>query len=363
MSDRQAEAYDHASPQRTAVVLFNLGTPSAPTAPAVRRYLRQFLADRRVVEVPRALWLPLLHGVIVPLRSPRTAAKYARIWSSEGSPLAVATAALQRGLQQELQQRGHHLLVAHAMRYGEPSTPGVLDDLHRQGVTRLLGVPLYPQYSAATTATALDALADWLRGKRRQPGLRWLRQFADHPGYIGALAAKVRDHWAAHGRPQRLLMSFHGMPQRTLEQGDPYHCECRKTARLLAQALDLQPEQFQVTFQSRFGAQAWLQPYTEPTLRELARSGVRRVDVVCPGFVADCLETLEEIAIEGKQAFLSSGGGEFHYIGCLNSDPQWVGALADLVEQELQGWPTRDAADAGELRDRAQRAAALSGSR
>ena len=359
MSRREDEDYEHGSAPLTAVVLFNLGTPSAPTTPAVRRYLREFLADPRVVEVPRALWLPLLHGIIVPFRAPRTAAKYARIWQPAGSPLASATASLERALQSELERRGHHLTVRHAMRYGEPATAAVLDVLHREGMTRMLGVALYPQYSAATTATALDAVGDWLRGKRRQPALRWVRSFADHPSYIAALACSVRSHWASHGRPDRLVMSFHGMPRRTLELGDPYHCECRKTARLLAQALELDDTQYLVSFQSRFGAEAWLQPYTEPSLRELARAGVRRVDVVCPGFVADCLETLEEIAIEGKQAFLSSGGAEFHYIACLNDSPQWVAGLADLVESELLGWPTRQAADAGQLAASAARAQAL----
>lgn len=359
MSRNDIEAYEHGTAARTAVVLFNLGTPAAPTAPAVRRYLREFLSDRRVVEVPRAVWLPLLHGIIVPLRSPKTAAKYASIWQPEGSPLAVATAALERAMQAEMQRRGHHVIVRHAMRYGEPATAAVLEELHAQAVTRVLGVPLYPQYSAATTATALDAVAQWLRGKRRQPALRWVRSFADHGAYIGALADKVRAHWAAHGEPERLVMSFHGMPRRTLMRGDPYHCECRKTARLLGEALGLDPSRYLVAFQSRFGAEAWLQPYTEPTLRELARSGVKRVDVVCPGFVADCLETLEEIAMEGKRAFLSSGGSEFHYIPCLNADPGWVQALAGMLEDELQGWPTRETPDEAALQASRQRAEAL----
>ncbi len=359
MSRRDIEPFEHGTPARTAVVLLNLGTPEAPTTAAVRRYLREFLSDPRVVEVPRAVWLPLLHGIIVPLRSPKTAAKYASIWQPEGSPLAVATAALEREMQAELTRRGHHVVVRHAMRYGQPATAAVLEELHAQGVTRVLGLPLYPQYSAATTATALDAVARWLGGKRRQPALRWVRGFADHPGYIAALADKVRAHWDAHGRPERLLMSFHGMPRRTLLSGDPYHCECQKTARLLGEALGLDPAQYVVSFQSRFGAEAWLQPYTEPTLRELARSGVRRVDVVCPGFVADCLETLEEIAMEGKRAFLSSGGSEFHYIACLNSDAGWVQALAGLIETELQGWPTRQAPDPAALQASRERAEAL----
>lgn len=350
--------YMHGSAPRTAVLLLNLGTPDAPTAPALRRYLREFLSDRRVVEIPRAIWLPLLNGIILPLRSPKSAAKYASIWQASGSPLAAGTADLAQALEAKLAARGHHVLVRHAMRYGNPATSTVLDDLHEQGANRLLVVPLYPQYSAATTASSLDAVMAWFARTRRQPALRTVRSFADDPGYIDALAQKIRAHWAEHGQPEVLLMSFHGMPQRTLQLGDPYHCECQKTGRLLAEALDLGTERYKITFQSRFGKQPWLQPYTDPTLRELAKAGTRRVDVVCPGFTVDCLETLEEIAMEGKQAFLSSGGSEYHYIPCLNADEHWVDAFTGLIETQMQGWPTREPVDAQQSsasRARAQR--------
>ncbi len=355
-ADRQ---YTHGTVARTAILLLNLGTPDAPTATALRRYLREFLSDPRVVEIPRAVWLPLLNGVILPLRAPKSAAKYASIWRADGSPLASGTAALAKSLEVRLAANGHHVLVRHAMRYGNPATAAVLDTLHAQGVTRLLVVPLYPQYSAATTASSLDAVTAWLGRARRQPELRTLRSFADDAGYIGALAQKIRAYWTEHGEPETLLMSFHGMPQRTLQLGDPYHCECQKSARLLADALGIGPDRYKVTFQSRFGKQPWLRPYTDPTLRALAKAGIGRVDVVCPGFTVDCLETLEEIAMEGKQAFLSSGGREYHYIPCLNADAHWIDALAGLIETHLQGWPTRQAADVAQGAASRERARAM----
>lgn len=340
--------YIHGTAPRTAVLLLNLGTPDAPTVPALRRYLREFLSDPRVVEIPRAVWLPLLNGIILPLRAPKSAAKYASIWQSSGSPLATGTTALAQGLEASLAARGHHVLVRHAMRYGNPATTAALDELHALGTTRLLVVPLYPQYSAATTASSLDAVMGWLGKTRRQPELRTVRNFADDAGYIGALANKIRTYWTEHGQPDVLLMSFHGMPQRTLQLGDPYHCECQKTGRLLAEELGIGADRYKITFQSRFGKQPWLQPYTDPTLRELAKAGTRRVDVVCPGFAVDCLETLEEIAVEGKQAFLASGGNAYHYIPCLNADAHWVDAFTGLIETQLLGWPTIQPTDAQE---------------
>lgn len=327
----------------TAVVLLNLGTPDAPTAPALRRYLGEFLGDRRVVEIPRLVWLPLLYGVILPLRASRSAAKYATIWQSGGSPLATGTAALAEALQAELDRRGHRVAVRHAMRYGQPSTPAVLDDLADRD--HLLALPLYPQFSATTTASSLDAVMAWFGRLRRQPALRTVRSYAADRGYIEALARSVRRAWEGRARGELLVMSFHGLPQRNVKLGDPYADECRQTAEALAAALGLAPEQWRMTFQSRFGRQAWLQPYTEPTLRELARAGTRSVDVICPGFAVDCLETLEEVAMECKAAFLSAGGQNYRYIPCLNDDPAWVAALADRVEHELAGWPTRAAAD------------------
>ncbi len=331
--------YRHGSAPRSAVLLLNLGTPAAPTAAALRRYLGEFLSDRRVVELPAVLWQPLLRGVILPLRAPKSAAKYASIWRADGSPLASGTRRLAVALEQELTRRGHAVLVRDAMRYGTPATADVLDALQREGVTRLLALPLYPQYCAATTASSLDAVMQWFAGARRQPELRTLRSWADDAGYIEALASKVRALWQADGEPEQLVISFHGMPARTLELGDPYFCECQLTARRLAEALQLPAERWRATFQSRFGRQAWLQPYTAPTLQELARGGCRRVDVICPGFAVDCLETLEEIGVEARELFLAAGGERFRYIECLNDDAGWVPRLADLAERHMQGWP------------------------
>ncbi len=351
-------SHRHDTAARSAVLLLNLGTPQAPTASALRRYLREFLSDRRVVELPALFWQPLLRAVILPLRARKSAAKYASIWRDDGSPLATGTALLAQALQRELERRGRALLVRHAMRYGEPSTASELDALHSAGVTRLLALPLYPQYCAATTASSLDAVMQWFARTRRQPELRTVRSFADFPGYIESLAGKIRARWDAEGEPEHLVMSFHGMPQRTLHDGDPYFCECHASARLLADALGLPDRRWRVTFQSRFGRQAWLQPYTAATLHQLARDGCHAVDVVCPGFAVDCLETLEEIAIEGKQVFLAAGGLRYRYIECLNVDAPWVARLADLVEAQIQGWPDAPETPAI-LAERSKRAQAL----
>jgi len=326
---------------RVALLLVNLGTPAAPTAAALRRYLAQFLADPRVVEIPRLLWLPLLHGIILRTRPRRSAAKYARIWMPEGSPLAVWSARQAEHLAVALAARGHDLLVRHAMRYGEPSIAGALDALRADGATRVLVLPLYPQYAAATSASALDAVVHWAGRARRVPELRFVADYHDDPGYIAALASSLQAHWRVQGRAERLVLSFHGMPARTLALGDPYQRQCRETTRLLCERLGLAPEELLLTFQSRFGQARWLEPYTEPTLRALAAQGVRSVDVMCPGFAADCLETLEEIALEGRAAFVAAGGQALHYVPCLNADRPWIDALAGLAERHLQGWPTR----------------------
>lgn len=334
--------YCHGAPSSTACLLINLGTPEAPTAPAVRRYLKEFLSDPRVVEIPRALWWPILNGIILNVRPKKSAQKYASIWMPEGSPLKVHTEKQAQGLQAALNEAGHQIKVDYAMRYGQPSIPTVLSRLKAEGCTRILLLPLYPQYAASTTATAFDAAYAWANRTRNQPAFRTVRNFADDPAYIAALAASVREHWAsagALGEDGRLLMSFHGVPRVTLEQGDPYHCECQKTGRLLAEALNLRQEQYQVTFQSRFGRAQWLQPYTAETLAEWGKQGLPRIDLICPGFPADCLETLEEIALEGKATFLGAGGGTFHYIPCLNEREDWIQALARLAIRHLQGWP------------------------
>jgi len=356
---RPEPPFTHAKPARTGVLLCNLGTPDEPTPPAVRRYLAEFLSDPRVVEIPRALWLPLLHGVILPRRARASAAKYASIWTPEGSPLKVWTERQAKRLQGWLGEHGHKVAVAYAMRYGNPSIASQLDALKAAGATRILVLPAYPQYSGTTTASVVDAVAAWTGGVRTLPELRFVNHYHDDRGYLQALARRIERHFQQNGRPDHLVMSFHGVPERTLHLGDPYHCECRKTGRLLAEWLGLEAEAWSLTFQSRFGRAKWLEPYTEPTLRELARKGKARVDVVCPGFTGDCLETLEEIAMEGRAAFLGAGGKEFQYIPCLNDEPEWIGALGGIAERHLAGWPTREAPDAQALAASRERAVAL----
>jgi ferrochelatase len=340
MAFRKEPPFTHGKTGKTAVLLVNLGTPEAPTTKAVRSYLKQFLSDPRVVEIPRAIWWWILHCVILPFRSSKSAQKYASIWSNEGSPLKVHTSKQAILLRGYLGQRGHQVQVAYAMRYGSPAIPEVLDQLKADGCERILVLPAYPQYSATTTASIYDAVFAHYAQVRNVPELRFIKHYHDHEAYIQALKASVLAYWAMHGTPDQLIMSFHGVPKRTLLLGDPYHCECQKTARLLAQQLGLGPEQYQLTFQSRFGKAEWLQPYTAPTLQKLAKQGIGRVDVMCPGFTSDCLETLEEIAIEAKQDFLRAGGKEFHFIACLNQAPAWISAMASLVEEHLIGWPT-----------------------
>ena len=348
--------FRHGQMETTAVVFCNLGTPDAPTTAAVRRFLAEFLSDRRVVEVPRLLWMLILHAIILRFRPQKSAAKYASIWSSEGSPLRVWTRKQALLLHGRLGQHGHHATAVHAMRYGAESISACLDALKAKGATRVLILPAYPQYSATTTGSVFDAVYAWAAKTRNIPELRFVNRYGDHPGYIKALAACVRKHWLANGNSTPLVMSFHGVPERTLHLGDPYHCECMKTARLLAQALGLSKEQYKVTFQSRLGRAKWLEPYTEPSLIAMAKSGVERVDVICPGFNCEGLETLEEINMEAREAFLAAGGKTFHYIPCLNDNDDWINALSDIAEQHMQGWPTRQSADAQMLDDQRQRA-------
>jgi len=355
----QEPPHRHGNPASTAVVLVNLGTPEAPTGPALKRYLGQFLSDPRVVEIPKPLWWLILNGIILNTRPKKSAAKYATVWMEEGSPLRVHTERQAKLLKGLLGQRGHHLSVTYAMRYGSPSVADVLAHLKTEGANRILIVPMYPQYAASTTATVVDEAARWLLQTRNQPEMRFIRNFHDHPGYLAALENTVRRHWQAHGSlgdQDRLLISFHGLPKRSLDLGDPYFCECHKTGRLLAERLNLRPEQFQICFQSRFGKAEWLQPYTAPTLHTWGSQGVRRVDVICPGFTADCLETLEEIAQEGRDDFLKAGGQEYHYIPALNEDDAWINALADIAEQHLAGWSTKQAIDPHALETSAREA-------
>jgi len=349
--------FTHGQVPRTAVLYCNLGTPDAPTVPAVRRYLAEFLSDHRVVEIPRLLWLLILHGIILRFRPAKSAAKYASIWTAEGSPLKIWTERQSKLLQGWLGQRNHQVKVRYAMRYGSTSIASQLDALKAEGFTRVLIVPAYPQYSGTTTASLFDAVYTWAKDCRALPEFRFINHYHDAPGYIAALAASVQRHWRHHGRPDQLVMSFHGVPERTLHLGDPYHCECYKTARLLAHELGLNKDQYRVTFQSRLGRAKWLEPYTEPTLIAMGKAGVGRVDVMCPGFTSDCLETLEEINMEAREAFLKAGGKTFHYIPCLNDDPEWITALCNLTQQHMSGWVTQEAPDTAALE--ASRACAL----
>jgi len=330
-----------ASGSSTAILLCNLGTPDEASAPALRRYLAEFLSDSRVVEIPKPLWWLILHGIILRVRPKKSAAKYASIWMKEGSPLRVWTQKQAVMLRGYLAVRGQPVEVRYAMRYGSPSIAAQLNQLKADGVERVLILPAYPQYSGTTTASVFDAVYRWASRIRRIPELRFVNHYHDHAGYIKALAARVREHWRTQGRAEQLVMSFHGVPERTLTLGDPYHCECHKTARLLAAQLGLEPSQYKVTFQSRFGKAKWLQPYTEPSLVAMARAGVKRVDVICPGFTGDCLETLEEINMEARDAFLHAGGKEFHYIPCLNDSHEWIAGLAEVAQQHLAGWPVQ----------------------
>ena len=318
------------------VLLVNLGTPDAPTAGAVRRYLREFLSDPRVVQVPRAIWLPILYFFVLPFRPAKSARKYATIWRTDGSPLRIyheRQAQLLRGyLGQKL---GKQLPVVAAMRYGKPSIAAGLAELKERGCDRILVIPMYPQYAGSTTGSTEDALAKGLRRWRPPPAVKFVKDFHDHPAYAKAIAKNVTEYWMKTGRPDRLVMSFHGIPKAVVDAGDPYEKQCRESARLIATELGWNDARTLVTFQSRFGAAEWLQPYTEPTLRKLAADGVGRVDVICPGFAADCLETLEEIAQEGRDAFLKAGGKEFHYIPTTNDTPAWMTLLSILAMENL----------------------------
>ena len=330
--------FAHGQAPRTAVLLCNLGTPDEPTAAAVRRYLAEFLGDPRVVEIPRLVWMAILHGIILRVRPAKSAAKYATIWTDEGSPLKVWTAKQATALQAAFDAQGEAVTVRYAMRYGNPAIESQLDALKAEGFTRILVLPAYPQYSGTTTASVMDAVYHWGLRTRLLPEFRFINHYHDHPAYIHALAERVRTHWAQYGQGQRLVMSFHGVPERTLHLGDPYHCECYKTARLLAEALGLSKAQYMVTFQSRFGKAKWLEPYTEPTLIALAQQGIKHVDLVCPGFTSDCLETLEEISQEAQEAYLHAGGEAFHYIPCLNDSASWIQGMYQLCHTHLAGW-------------------------
>jgi ferrochelatase len=329
----QPADHPEVQPPRIGVLLTNLGTPDAPDAGAVRRYLAEFLTDRRVIEIPPWLWRPILHGVVLRLRPAKSAHAYRQVWTNEGSPLAAITRRQAQALQKRL---GDDVRVEFAMRYGRPGIAAAVERMTAAGCTRILAAPLYPQYCAATTASANDALFAAVASLRRQPAVRTLPPYYDDPVHIEALRANLGRQLAALDfEPQRLLLSFHGMPRRTLELGDPYHCHCQKTARLLAEALGRPVD---IAFQSRFGRAKWLEPATDATLAAYPARGVERIAIAAPGFSADCLETLEELGIRGRDSFLAAGGTHFARLDCLNDSPEGMTMLERLVARELEGW-------------------------
>jgi len=325
----------HKERPRVGILLTNLGTPDAPTKEALKVYLKEFLWDPRVVEMPRWQWWLILNGIILNTRPAKSAEAYQSVWTEKGSPLMLHSLDQQAGLQRAL---GDDVHVELAMRYGNPSIASGLQSLREKGCTKILVFPLYPQYAGATTGSTFDAVADELKQWRRVPELRMINTYHDHPAYIEALAASVRRHWDAHGRADRLLMSFHGIPQRYFDNGDPYPCLCRKTGRLLSEALGLKEEEWFISYQSRFGKEPWVTPYTDEILKQWGAEGVGRVDVICPGFSSDCLETIEEIGEENREYFEEAGGKELRYIPALNADEAHIKALSEVAMLHLSGW-------------------------
>lgn len=332
--------YTHGNGAALGVLLVNLGTPDAPTTAAVRDYLGQFLWDPRVVELPRPLWWLALHFVILRLRPRRSAAAYKKIWTDEGSPLLLHSSNIANGIRQRLLARlSGNVHVALGMSYGQPSITSALDEFYAAGVQRILVLPLYPQYSGTTTASVFDSVTAALARRRWVPELRFISSYFDAPRYILALADSVREHWEAEGRGDKLLLSFHGVPELTRTRGDPYHCQCQKTGRLLAEALKLNDDEWALSFQSRVGRAEWLRPYTDETVTNLGKQGVKKLDVICPGFSADCLETLEEIEMQNAKLFIASGGGSLRYIPALNDRDSHIDCLCHLIERHTGGWP------------------------
>jgi ferrochelatase len=350
--------FEHGLPESTGVLVVNLGTPDAPTTSAVRRFLRQFLSDPRVVEYPRLLWWLILNLVILVIRPPRSAAAYRKVWTDQGSPLLFHSRAIVKKLRDRLTAISYTPIVVElGMTYGEPSISNAIDKLLEKGARRIVVLPLYPQYSGTTTASVFDVVARKLGRLRWIPETRFINNYHDVPGYINALAASVRESWEVNGRGQKLLMSFHGVPESTLLNGDPYHCQCQKTARLLADELGLGEGDWTISFQSRVGREKWLAPYTDQTIKELGREGLSRVDVICPGFSADFLETQEEIAMQNAGFFSAAGGGSLHYIPSLNARDDHVRFLAELIQQHTAGWAS--GVDSPSLQESSERAKAM----
>ncbi|MGH1471188.1 MAG: ferrochelatase [Cellvibrionaceae bacterium] len=331
--------FSHQQTPKVGVLIVNLGTPDAPTPKALRVYLKEFLWDPRIVEIPRLIWWFILNVIILQVRPKKSAKAYKSIWTERGSPLAYHTADQSKGIEESLEKKyGDQVVVEWAMRYGNPSMASVLEKLRSKGVQKLVVLPLYPQYSAASTASTFDALAADFSNQRWLPELRFINCYHDDEKYINALVKSIENFWSEHGRADKLLFSYHGIPLKYLHTGDPYHCQCLKTSRLVAQKLNLQSEEYMTTFQSRFGANEWLKPYTDATMKSLPSEGVKSVQIVCPGFAADCLETIEEIAEENCEYFKAAGGEKFHYIPALNSTEDHIEALSTIIQKNLEGW-------------------------
>lgn len=339
MEPVNTEVFNHEQTEKLGILLVNLGTPTAPTAGALRPFLKEFLSDRRVVDLPRLLWWPILHGIILNTRPRKSARAYRQVWSERGSPLLVHTVDQVAALREVMSARlGDNVVVDYAFRYGQPSIDDKVQSMLDAGVRKVLFLPLFPQYAGATTGSVFDALSGSLQQKRWVPEVRFINHYHDHPRYISALADSVRAHWEQFGRADRLLLSYHGIPERYRDEGDPYYCQCLKTSRLLASELGLAEGEYATAFQSRFGREEWIKPYTDELLVEWAREAVDSVQVICPGFASDCLETLEEIAIQYRQLFINHGGLKCEYIRALNSGPGQVELLTALVRDNLQGW-------------------------
>lgn len=344
--------YNHATAEKLGVLITNLGTPDEATPAALRKYLAEFLWDPRVVEFPRPLWWLVLNLVILRIRPKSSAATYAKIWTDQGSPLMVHTKAQLQGLQQKFNHANIEIDIA--MRYGSPSIESALLNMQNKNVTRLLVLPLYPQYSGSTTGSTFDAVANVFKKLRWMPELRFINQYADNDQYIEACSDRIKQHWATQNKSQVLVFSFHGLPKRYLLAGDPYHCQCYKTARLIAEKLQLQDDQWKLTFQSRFGREEWLQPYTDKTLEAMPKQNIKSVDVFCPGFSADCVETLEEIDMLNRDIFMQAGGESFNYIPALNDTDKHIDALYGLIKNHLQGWFLADESDVTEMKQEKQ---------
>ena len=339
--------YNHAATQKVGVLITNLGTPEEATPAALRKYLAEFLWDPRVVEFPRPLWWLALNLIILRVRPKKSAETYAKIWTEQGSPLMAHTKAQLIALKNKFSHKQlDRIEIDFAMRYGSPSIESALLEMQNKNVTQLLVLPLYPQYSGSTTGSTFDAVANVFKKLRWMPELRFINQYADDARYIEACAQRIQSYWQSHSRSQVLLFSFHGLPKRYLLAGDPYHCQCHKTARLIAQKLKLEDGQWRITFQSRFGREEWLKPYTDETLEAMAKENIKSVDVFCPGFSADCVETLEEIDMLNRDVFLQAGGESFQYIPALNDSQDHIEALYGLITQHMQGWELEDSTDA-----------------